>query len=83
VMPYSSFFRGKLGSVLCDPVVGVMALTFEDLGLDIVQNDGNAGGDKRRRRSCRRSLDHMACARSSILRSAGRGKPSPLRRVKW
>jgi tRNA ligase len=45
-MPYSPFFRGKLGSVLCDPVVGVMALTFEDLGLDVVQNDGSAGGDE-------------------------------------
>jgi len=43
-MPYSPFFRGKLGSVLCDPVVGVMALTFEDLALDVVQNGGNAGG---------------------------------------
>ena len=39
-MPYPPFLRGRLGSVLCDPEVGVMALTFEDFGLDGV---GNAG----------------------------------------
>ena len=39
-MPYCPFFRGKLGNV----TLGVMALMFEDLGLDIVRNDGNAGG---------------------------------------
>ena len=36
-MPYSPSFRGKLGSVLCDPVEGVTALTIDDLGLDVVQ----------------------------------------------
>jgi len=43
-MPSSPFFRGKLGSVLYDPEVGVMALTFEDLGLDVVQKDNNEVG---------------------------------------
>jgi len=42
-MPYSPFFRGKLGSVLCDPVEGVMALTFEDFGMDVVQMTDGEG----------------------------------------
>lgn len=42
-MPSSPFFRGKLGSILCDPVVGVMALTFENLELDVVQQADGAG----------------------------------------
>jgi tRNA ligase len=42
-MSHSPFFRGKLGSVLCDPVVGVMALTFDDLGLDAMQQIDGEG----------------------------------------
>jgi len=46
-MPYSPFFRGKLGSVLCDPVEGVMALTFEDFGLDVVQTADEEGQEEK------------------------------------
>ncbi|KIM36560.1 hypothetical protein M413DRAFT_449100 [Hebeloma cylindrosporum] len=44
-MRCSPFFRGKLGSVLCDPEVGVMALTFEDLGLDVPVQKADNGSD--------------------------------------
>ena len=43
-MPYPPFFRGRLGSVLCDPEVGVMALTFEDFGLELAQEGGGDPG---------------------------------------
>lgn len=60
-MPYPPFFRGRLGSVLCDPVVGVMALTFDDFGLEQLVQNGDvavAGDDGQEAQTFVSTLSH-------------------------
>jgi len=65
-MPYPPFFRGRLGSVLCDPEVGVMALTFEDFGLELVQEGGGPGGEGQEAQTFVSTLPHNVRERLHI-----------------
>jgi len=75
-MPYPPFFRGRLGSVLCDPVVGVMALTFEDFGLELAQKADDAGGEGQEPQTFVSTLPHSVRERLHItIGTKGDTKP--------